>query len=168
MKIRLNWSCNQLKSFLTSLNWNLKKKHVKKSDYCHQLQQLHGILRYGCTWEVDHGSRQRASLIYFIKYLTYLHLGQIDRAFIWLLYRFRRFFSSFLSRCLTWKLLCFWGFRRVYTHTRWRVNSKIILLRAHGNITAAYYAGSQQRTVNTKHLHTITPPPGDLLRIALS
>ena len=42
------------------------------------------------------------------------------------------------------------------THTRWRVNSKIILLRAHGNITAAYYAGSQQRTVNTKHLHTIT------------
>ena len=65
-------------------------------------------------------------------------------------------------------MLCFWGFRRVYTHTRWRVNSKIILLRAHGNITAAYYAGSQQRTVNTKHLHTITPPPGDLLRIALS
>ena len=59
-----------------------KKKHVKKSDCCHQLQQLHGILRYGCTWEVDRGSRQRASLIYFIKYLTYLHLGQIDRAFI--------------------------------------------------------------------------------------
>ena len=45
---------------------------------------------------VNHGNRQRASLIYFIKYLTYLHLGQIDQAFIWLLYRFR-FFSSFLT-----------------------------------------------------------------------
>ena len=31
-----------------------------------------------------------------------------------------------------------------HTHTRWRVNSKIILIRAHGNITAAYFAGSQQ------------------------
>ena len=60
-------------------------------------------LKYGCNWEVDRGSRQRASLIYFIKYLTYLHLGQIDKIFIWLLYRFRRFFSSFLSHCLTWK-----------------------------------------------------------------
>ena len=45
---------------------------------------------------VNHGSRRRASLIYFIKYLTYLHLGQIDQAFIWLLYRYR-FFSSFLN-----------------------------------------------------------------------
>ena len=40
---------------------------------------------------VNHGSRQRASLIYFIKYLTYLHLDQSNQASIWLLYRFKRF-----------------------------------------------------------------------------
>ena len=37
---------------------------------------------------VNHGSRQRASFIYFIKYLTCLHL---DHAFIWLLNIFKRF-----------------------------------------------------------------------------
>ena len=37
---------------------------------------------------VNYGRRQRASFIYFIKYLTYLHL---DHALIWLLNRFKRF-----------------------------------------------------------------------------
>ena len=37
---------------------------------------------------VNHGSRQRASFIYFIKYLTCLHL---DHALIWLLNIFKRF-----------------------------------------------------------------------------
>ena len=41
---------------------------------------------------VNHGSRQRASFIYFIKYLTYLHL---DHALIWLLNRFKRFSVPF-------------------------------------------------------------------------
>ena len=41
---------------------------------------------------VNHGSRQLASFIYFIKYLTYLHL---DHALIWLLNRFKRFSVPF-------------------------------------------------------------------------
>ena len=41
---------------------------------------------------VNHGSRRRASFIYFIKYLTYLHL---DHALIWLLNRFKRFSVPF-------------------------------------------------------------------------
>ena len=40
---------------------------------------------------VNHGNRQRASLIYFIKHLTYLLLDQIDQALVLLLDRFKRF-----------------------------------------------------------------------------
>ena len=60
---------------------------------------------------VNHGSRQRASFIYFIKYLTYLHL---DHALIWLLNRFKRFWVR--SNFCQMKSSTIHGIKRVFCH----------------------------------------------------
>ena len=64
-------------------------------------------------------------------------------------------------------MLCILVHRRVNTLTRWQVNNKIVLIRAHVDTrnwsTLRRLIELLQCTVNTKHPDTVTPPPGDML-----